>query len=117
MLRNEKYCGDVLMQKTCTQDCISKKQIRNVGQLPMYLVQNNHEGIVTREKFYEVQAEFARRNAGRAPSQKLALLQRQVCPHGAAGVLRVRDPIPQMRVGQTGAEIRRVALFQPDRLW
>ena len=72
ILKNEKYCGDVLMQKTYTQDCISKKQIRNVGQLPMYLVQNNHEGIVTREKFYEVQAEFARRNAGRAPSQKLA---------------------------------------------
>lgn len=33
---------------------------------------NHYEGIVTREKFYEVQAEFARRNASRTPSQKLA---------------------------------------------
>ena len=72
ILKNEKYCGDVLMQKTYTQDCISKKQIRNVGQLPMYLVQDNHTGIITRDIFNAVQAEFARRNAGRAPSQKLA---------------------------------------------
>lgn len=72
ILKNEKYCGDVLMQKTYTQDCISKKQLRNRGQLPMYLVQDNHEGIISRDKFNEVRAEFARRNAGRAPSQKLA---------------------------------------------
>ena len=72
ILKNEIYCGDVLRQKTFTQDCISHKQIRNVGQLPMYLKQDNHEGIVSRDKFHAVRAEFARRNAGRAPSQKLA---------------------------------------------
>ena len=72
ILKNEKYCGDVLMQKTYTQDCISKKQLRNMGQLPMYLVQDNHEGIITRDRFNQAKAEFARRNAGRAPSQKLA---------------------------------------------
>ena len=72
ILKNEKYCGDVLMQKTYTQDCISKKQIRNVGQLPMYLMRDHHEGIISRDRFNQAQAEFARRNAGRAPTQKLA---------------------------------------------
>ena len=72
ILKNEKYCGDVLMQKTFSQDVISKKQIRNVGQLPMYLKRNNHEGIVSRDTYNAVRAEFARRNAGRAPSRKLA---------------------------------------------
>lgn len=72
ILKNEKYCGDVLRQKTYTQDCISHKQLRNDGQLPMYLVQDHHEGIVSRETYNAVKAEFARRNAGRAPSQKLA---------------------------------------------
>lgn len=72
ILKNEKYCGDVLMQKTYTQDCISHKQLRNMGQLPMYLVQDNHEGIISRDKFNQAKAEFARRNAGRTPSQKLA---------------------------------------------
>jgi len=72
ILKNEKYCGDVLRQKTYTQDCISHKQLRNEGQLPMYLIQDNHEGIVSRDKFNAVRAEFARRSAGRAPSQKMA---------------------------------------------
>lgn len=97
ILKNEKYCGDVLQQKTYTSDCISRKQIRNTGQLPMYLVQNHHEGIVSRDTYNAVQAEMARRNAGRAPSQnkaptgkscysaKYALTERLVC--GKCGTL------------------------------
>ena len=46
--------------------------IRNTGQLPMYLVQNHHEGIVDRKTFDAVQAEMARRNAGKSPSKKNA---------------------------------------------
>ena len=57
ILGNEKYCGDVLMQKTFTQDCINKKVIKNTGQLPMYLIQNNHPAIVSREIYQAVQAE------------------------------------------------------------
>ena len=72
ILTNEKYCGDVLRQKTFIEDTISKKVKKNTGQLPMYLIQNHHEGIVSREMFNAAQAELARRNAGKAPSQKQA---------------------------------------------
>ena len=46
--------------------------MRNTGQLPMYLIQNHHEGIVDRKTFDAVQAEMARRNAGKSPSKKTA---------------------------------------------
>lgn len=72
ILTNEKYCGDVLLQKTYISDCISRKVIKNTGQFPMYLVQNHHEGIVSRETFDAVQTEMARRNAGKSPSKKNA---------------------------------------------
>lgn len=72
ILSNEKYCGDVLLQKSFVSDCINRKVIRNTGQLPMYLVQNHHEGIVDRKTFHAVQAEMARRNAGKSPSKKNA---------------------------------------------
>ncbi len=72
ILTNEKYCGDVLLQKTYISDCISRKVIRNTGQLPMYLVQNHHEGIVDRKTFDDVQAEMARRGAAKSPSKKNA---------------------------------------------
>ena len=61
ILSDEKYCGDVLLQKTFIQDCISKKVIKNTGQLPMYLIQNHHEAIIPRDRFDAVQVELARR--------------------------------------------------------
>lgn len=93
ILQNEKYCGDVLMQKTFRQDFINRKAI---GQLPMYLIENHHEGIVSREKYDAVQAEMARRNAAKSPSKnavtgmasyasKYALSERLVC--GECGTL------------------------------
>lgn len=72
ILTNEKYCGDALLQKTFIQECISKKVIRNTGQLPQYLIQNCHKGIVDRQLYDTVQAEMARRSAGKSPSKKNA---------------------------------------------
>ncbi len=72
ILSNEKYCGDVLQQKTFTSDYIERKAIRNTGQLPMYLTRDHHEGIVSRDTFNAVRVELARRNAGQAPSRNKA---------------------------------------------
>lgn len=72
MLKNEKYCGDVLLQKTYRTDCISRKVVKNTGDIPMYLIQNNHEAIIDRETFDAVQAETARRAAAKSPSSKRA---------------------------------------------
>ena len=36
ILRNEKYCGDSILQKTVTVDCISKTRKANHGEAPMY---------------------------------------------------------------------------------
>ena len=70
ILRNEKYVGDVLMQKTYTTDCISKKVRKNNGELPKYLVKNNHEAIIDRITFNRVQKEIARRVSKRKVSGK-----------------------------------------------
>lgn len=56
MLRNEKYCGDVLMQKTYTVDCFSHKSVRNRGQKPQYRLTNNHPAIIPRDDWMKVQA-------------------------------------------------------------
>ena len=69
ILTNEKYCGDVLMQKTYTTDCNTHKVRKNNGERPKYLVQNNHPAIVDRETYDAVQTEMARRAALRSPSK------------------------------------------------
>ena len=55
MLSNEKYIGQVLMQKSYTPDFLTGKQVKNDGQLDMYLVDNAHEAIIDRETFDQVQ--------------------------------------------------------------
>lgn len=72
ILTNEKYCGDVLMQKTFKPDVMTGKVVKNTGQLPMYLIRNNHPAIVSRETYQAAQAEMARRSAGKSPSMKNA---------------------------------------------
>lgn len=71
ILTNEKYTGDALLQKTHVTDCITKKTRKNNGELPMYLVKNHHEPIISRSDFNRVQEEMARRSAKRTIADKL----------------------------------------------
>lgn len=71
ILVNEKYSGDALLQKTYVTDCITKKTRKNNGELPMYLVKNHHEPIISHEDFNRVQEEMARRSAKRVIADKL----------------------------------------------
>lgn len=61
MLRNEKYMGDALLQKTYTVDFMTKKRVINKGIVPQYYVEDDHEPIIPKELFYRVQEELARR--------------------------------------------------------
>lgn len=61
ILRNEKYMGDALLQKTYTVDYLSKKRIKNNGIMPQYYVENDHEAIIPKEIFMRVQDELVRR--------------------------------------------------------
>lgn len=91
ILQNEKYMGDVLLQKTYTADFIEGKVKKNNGELPQYYIKDNHPAIIPREMFYQIQEEIARRkskkpanakkaktNRGRFTS-KYALSERLVC--------------------------------------
>ena len=61
ILKNEKYKGDALLQKTYITDPISKRVKKNNGELPMYYVENSHPAIIERRIFDSVQEEIARR--------------------------------------------------------
>ena len=70
ILTNEKYMGDALLQKTYITDCITKKVKKNMGERPMYYVENNPPAIISREMFDQVQKEMTRRSSKRKVLQK-----------------------------------------------
>lgn len=55
MLSNEKYVGEVRMQKTFTVDFLTSRREKNVGQIGSYPVEDAHDPIIDRETFELVQ--------------------------------------------------------------
>lgn len=90
ILRNEKYMGDLILQKWYTADFLTKKKVRNNGVMPKYYVEDAQDPIVPREVFMLVQAEFLHREHVKVTSGKrenhrssLGLYGKIVC--GACG--------------------------------
>ena len=51
------------LQKTYTVDFLKKKRIKNNGEMPQYYVEDDHEAIIPRALFLQVQEEIARRGS------------------------------------------------------
>ena len=58
ILHNEKYMGEMRMQKTVTVDLFTHKIKKNRGLANQYIVRNYHEPIVSRSTFEKVQKIF-----------------------------------------------------------
>jgi len=51
LLHNEKYTGNVMLQKTYVPDMLKTKQVKNNGQIDMYYIENTHEAIIEAPDF------------------------------------------------------------------
>ena len=83
ILRNEKYCGDALMQKTYTKDFRTHKSVKNTD-LNMYFKENHHTAIVKKEDWLKVQKLLSERH-GAPQKATLRLLSNHFIAH------RVKD--------------------------
>lgn len=54
ILKNEKYTGDVILQKTYTDSSFNKRM--NYGEKDKYFIENHHEAIISHDEFEAVQA-------------------------------------------------------------
>ncbi len=64
ILKNEKYMGDALLQKTYTVDFLNKKRVKNNGIMPQYYVENDHPAIIPKPVFMQVQQLIKQRQNG-----------------------------------------------------
>lgn len=62
ILQNEKYTGDIILQKTFVENFFDAKQVRNVGQRNRYLISNCHEAIISKQDFELAQKMLAERS-------------------------------------------------------
>lgn len=67
ILTNEKYTGNMLLQKTYREDFRTKKKKYNHGKLRQYYVENSHEPIIGSATFEAVQMEIKKRSTKYIP--------------------------------------------------
>lgn len=70
ILINEKYVGIMILQKYYRENHLTKRKMRNNGELTRYLVQKSHPAIIDKETFDAVQAEMKRRSEEHPESAK-----------------------------------------------
>ncbi|MHC1759016.1 MAG: recombinase family protein [Negativicutes bacterium] len=80
ILTNEKYKGHALMQKTYCVDFLTKKIVKNMGQVQQYYVEDSHPAIIEPDDFDAIQLEIDRRKRlGRPTSTTSIFASRLVC--------------------------------------
>lgn len=92
ILRNEKYCGDLVQQKTYTPDYLTHQKKRNYGEVETVTIRDHHEPIISRERFEAAQRELQRRRPSdstvKAYANRYALSGKIVCGECGAGFVR-----------------------------
>ena len=61
VLRNSTYTGNLLLQKTYSENHLTKRTRQNNGELPKYYIEDAHEAIIPLRQFNDVQEEIQRR--------------------------------------------------------
>lgn len=51
IIKNERYIGDMLLQKTYTEDALPYRRYKNIGELPKYYVKSTHDPIINRIQY------------------------------------------------------------------
>lgn len=92
ILRNEKYCGDLVQQKTYTPDYLTHQKKRNYGEIEKVIINNHHEAIIPKERFEAVQRELERRrptqSTVKAFANRYALSGKIICGECGSGFVR-----------------------------
>lgn len=74
ILTNEKYCGDLLLQKSFRNNHIEKKKTANCGELPQYFAEDVHEPIIEKSVFLAVQKRLQERKERFAPTKSTTVV-------------------------------------------
>lgn len=104
ILSNEKYKGDVLLQKTYKPSLFSDRAVRNDGALKKYYIEDVLPRILEPETFDRIQEELAKRGAKRPTSEKAKTPFGRYSGKYALSTLVV--------CGQCGALYRRVTWYR-----
>lgn len=96
ILRNEKYCGDLVQKKTITPDYLTHEKKCNLGQEDLIVMRDHHQAIISRQLFEAAQQKLNQTspplNQKRQYSNRYCFSGKIVCGHcGSHYVSRTKN--------------------------
>ena len=111
ILKNEKYCGDLIQKKTYTPDYLTHEKKYNHGKEPLVELKDHHEPIIDRETWQAVQRELYPAATARQAAADTATAIRSPAKFAAASAARASLTVPKS--GRTAAPITAGAASPP----
>lgn len=110
ILANEKYTGNVILQKTYVSDPLEQKQLKNNGIKNKYFYESNHTAIISQETFDAVQEERKRRSnlITTEDSDIIRKATRYSCGNTLSG---------KIVCGECGRNYRRITTHSGEIVW
>lgn len=91
MIKNEKYTGDVIFQKTYSDDTFTRR--RNNGERDQFFAQGHHEAIISHEDFDAANDIIARNAAEKGIYADSRKYQNRYAFSGKVGLWRLRGGV------------------------
>lgn len=110
ILRNEKYMGDALLQKTITTDFLTKKRVFNKGIAPQYYCREQPRGYYSQRAVYARPRRNGQKGEARNSERQAQNQIRQICIERHRLLRPLRRSVPKNALGHPRQEKNRVAL-------
>ena len=78
ILTNEKYKGDALRQKTYTSDYLTKKKIKNKGEVEQFYIEDHHKPIIDKDIFNRLNEDIKRKKENKEKHGRNYTLSKRV---------------------------------------
>ena len=115
LLKNEKYTGDSLWQKTYKTETLPRQKCINHGEKDKYFVKDTHPAIISREVYEKVQKLLRQRNSGGASKSALEspFREKVICANCGNSFRRIIVNGQVYRVCRTHAKGKTICAMPP----
>lgn len=108
ILKNEKYCGDLVQQKTISIDYLNHTRVKNKDIAPKFHTENSHEAIIDRDTFQMAQRLREERRASRIGENKNLAKYHNLYPFSAMIICKQCGRTLKRRYWNYGTPAQRV---------
>lgn len=111
VLRNEKYAGAALLQKTVSTDFRVKNSIKKQNIMPKYFIEDSHEAIISMDTFKKVQEKLNYRTPKQKAANTVASKKEHHTKYASLGICKICGSSYRHKINNAGTQYAKPILI------